>query len=928
MGISFQNPFYLLLIPLLFLFIIYFSRFRARSNSRKKSVLAVRLIVILFIILALSGINIKTDVDTTTTIFTVDLSQSASQNKEEFVAFISEAMKFAKDNDRVGVVAFGEKSEVELPITEEIENIKFETKIDKGFTNIENALKLSRVLIPDGSKKRIVLLTDGKENIGDSLNEGNLININDIQLKVYKTENPIKDEVQLKNIEIPKILYENQSFDVVLEIYSTTATKSKITLFSENNIVGEKNVKLEKGENRFVFRDKAFKSGFKSYKAVITPEKDTFTQNNSYSAFTDIKGKPYVLLIDDESKGGREFDKILRASSIGVDYVDAGEVPNDLSNLLKYKSIVMCDVSLHNLDKKFLESLQVYVRDYGGGLVVTGGENSYALGGYYKTKLEEMLPVDMEMKIKGEVPNLGLVLVIDKSGSMEGGELGTSKIEIAKEAAIKAVNSLKPKDQIGVITFDGTPQWVVKPSPDQDEDVVKGEISTIRAGGGTSIIPALNEAYNSLKDADTKLKHVILLTDGQAERYGYDEVLDRMKNAGITISTVAVGEGADTGLLETVADRGKGRYYFVDEFSTIPEIFTKETFLASKTYINNRAFIPKLASANEIVSPIMDKSIALNGYISTSPKDRGDIVLYSDRDEPILAQWQYGLGKSVAWTSDSNGKWTSDYLGTEEGIEFFKRMIQYTFYKGGSEDLFVEALTEGNIAKINVNDLKDSNKIYDTKATIITPSLEKYEIDLKATSISDYMGEFEALEKGTYVIRAEQYDKEKLVKSTSEAFTINYSQEYDIRASSNKLTELIRKSNGTFINKAKDVFTENQKNVYGYKDISDILIIISLILFVMDIALRRLNIRFKSLELAQGKVYDGVNKLKTKRNNTPSRSQKAPNKNKQFENKKSEVIDKKATEATEKENAKKVNKHKENNINTGRLLKAKNKKKR
>lgn len=928
MGISFQKPLYLILIPLLYFFTIYFSRFRARANSRKKSILAVRLIIVSLIILALSGINIKTDVDTTTTIFSVDLSQSTSQNEEEFVTFISDALEFAKDNDRVGVVAFGAKSEVEIPVTEDLDNIIFETKVEKGFTNIENALKLSRALIPDGSKKRIVLLTDGKENIGDSLNEGNLVNINDIELKVYKIENLIHDEVQLKDINIPKVLYENQSFDVVLDIYSNVSTGCKIALFSENDLVGEKRVKLEKGDNRFVFRDKALKSGFKSYRAVLTPDKDTFTQNNSYSAFTDVKGKPYVLLIDGESKGGREFDKILRASSIGVDYVDAREVPIQLSNLLKYKSIIMCDVSLHNLDKKFLESLQVYVRDYGGGLVVTGGENSYALGGYYKTKMEEILPVDMEMKIKGEVPNLGLMLVIDKSGSMEGGEVGTSKIEIAKEAAIKAVNSLKPKDQIGVITFDDTPQWVVKPSPDQNEDEVKGEISTIRAGGGTSIIPALNEAYDALKKVDTKLKHIILLTDGQAERYGYDEVLSKMQAAGITISTVAVGEGADVNLLESVAQTGKGRYYYVDEYSTIPEIFTKETFLASKTYINNRTFIPKNASINEIVSPIIEKSIVLNGYVSTSSKDRADIVLYSDRDEPILAKWQYGLGKSVAWTSDSNGKWTSDYLGTEEGIEFFKRMIQHTFYKGGSEDLFVEATTEGNTAKVNVNDLRESNKVYDTKAIIITPKLEKFEIDLKEKNIAEYVGEFEASEKGTYIIKVQQYNNQKLVKSTEEAFTINYSKEYDITSSSNKLTELVRKSKGAFINKPIEVFTRNEKSVYGYKDISDILIIISLILFILDIALRRLNIKFKSLELAKGKVNKRVNKIKSHRTELASQRKKSPSKSKDFTREDNEEKSKVNKERNTKKNNQRPDKNNENTINTSRLLQAKNKRKK
>ncbi len=926
MGISFQNPIYLFLIPVVIAFLLYFSRSRLTNSPRRKVVLGVRTILFLLIILSLSGISLKTDVDTTTTIFAVDLSQSAAQNAEEFKTFISEALEFAKKNDRVGVVAFGEKGEVEQPVVTKITDVKFETKIEKGFTNIEKALKISRALIPEDSKKRIVLFTDGRENVGDSQREGNILNINDVELKIYKKDFSIPNEVQLKGIDIPKVLYENQSFDVVLDIYSNIASKTKITLFSENNVVGEKDVKLEKGSNKFVFKDKAEGSGLKAYSAVITPEKDTYTQNNSYSAFTDIKGKPYVLLIDGESNGGRELYKILQSASIGVDYVNTKEVPTELANILKYKSIIMSDVSLHNIDKKFLESLQIYVRDYGGGLIVTGGENSYALGGYYKTKLEEILPVNMEMKIKGEVPSLGLMLVIDKSGSMDGGEVGTNKIEIAKEAAIKAVNSLKPKDQIGVVTFDDTPQWVVKPSPDQNEDELIGAIGSIRAGGGTSIIPALNEAYESLEKLDTKLKHIILLTDGQAERYGYDQILSNMKEKGITISTVAVGEGADTQLLESIANTGKGRYYFVNEYGTIPEIFTKETFLASKTYINNRTFVPKLSSINDMIYPVMENPIALNGYISTTSKDRAEIIQKSDRDEPILAIWQYGLGKSIAWTSDTNGKWTSNYLASEKGIEFFNRMVLAAFYKGGNEDLFVETSTEGNTAKIIVNDLKDADTVYDTKASIITPNLEKIDIDLATKNIGEYSGEIEVIEKGTYIIKVFQYENNNLVKSTHQAITINYSKEYDITLTSDGLSELVRKSKGAFINSPNEVFTKNEKDVHGYRDITDIIIIISLTLFIIDIALRRLNIRFKVFDGAKKKTAQIAKDIKEKPANKEVQKRHSIDEKKIIRNK--EVIEPKKEEVREKKKAMKTENESLNSLNTNRLLNAKNKRKR
>ncbi|SKC72948.1 VWA domain-containing protein [Maledivibacter halophilus] len=930
MGTSFENPHILLLIPLFILFATYFSkfRFRAGNNGRRKTILGIRIIVFILMILALSGINIKTHVDTTTTIFAVDLSKSNEENQEDLRKFISESLKYAGKDDRVGVIAFGEKSEVEIPIVDKLQSINFQTKIKREFTNIEKALKLSRSLIPENSKKRIVLLTDGRENVGDSINEGNMLNINDIDLKIFKTEGFTGNEVQLKEIVIPKTVYENQSFDVILDIYSNVITNSKITLFSENNIVGEKEVSLEKGNNKFVFKDKALNSGFRSYRAVIAPENDTFTQNNTYSTFSNVKGKPNVLLIDGESKGGREINKILEAAAIGVDYVDSKEIPNQLSNLLKYKSIIMSDVSLHNIDKKFIEALQIYVRDYGGGLVVTGGENSYALGGYYKTKLEEILPVNMEMKIKGEVPSLGLMLVIDKSGSMEGGELQTSKIEMAKEAAIKAVNSLKPKDQIGVITFDDTPQWVVKPSPDQKEDKVKGDIQTIRAGGGTSIIPALNEAYSTLKEIDTKQKHIILLTDGQAERVGYDEVVNKMKEAGITISTVAVGEGSDVSLLERIAKGGKGRYYYVDEYSSIPEIFTKETFLASKTYINNRTFIPKIASSNQIVIPMMDRPIPLSGYISTSSKDRADIILYSDKDEPILALWQYGLGRSIAWTSDSNGKWTSDYLEAEEGIDFFTRMIQSTFYEGGSEELFVETKRQGNAIQISVTNLNDDERLYDMEATIITPELEKFGIDLNITDIDKYIGEFEASEKGTYIININATHDEEVIKSTQEAFTINYSKEYDITSSSGKLNNLIKKSKGTIIIDPNEVFTKTEKNVLGYTDISEILIIISLALFIIDIALRRLNIRFKKFKTIGENIQRDVDKKAKGNTKSTIKRKKISYKSNGFKNRNIEKTSVGANERSKDKNNEKPNINNRNTINTDRLLKAKNKRKK
>lgn len=914
MAINFQNPFLLLLIPIAFGIIFYFhDGLKNMNKGRKRAILFVRSVIFILIILSLSGIHIKTYVDDITTIFAVDLSESSVENQKNFKSFIIEALKHKSKKDNVGIISFGRKSEVEIPIADNIKNIEFQTNPGKDFTNIENALKISRSIIPDDTMKRIVLLTDGEENIGSSIKESSYFKENKIDLKVLKVNKSILDEVQLSSVEIPKGLYENQSFDIKLNIWSNVATMSKINLYSGREMVGEKEVSIEKGENHFAFKDYAKGSGFKPYKVVISPNNDTIIKNNTYEAYTEIKGTPKILLIDGEGNGAREINKILENTNLEVTYIKDRQAPSSLSELLKYNTVVMCDVSLENVSSDYINSLKVFVRDYGGGLLVTGGENSFALGGYYKTPLEEILPVDMEMKVKGKVPNLGLMLVIDKSGSMTDGQYGLSKIDIAKEASIKAINSLKHKDKIGVIAFDDSVQTVVPLEFVNNEDDIKSSIGTIRSGGGTSIIPALDEAYKALKKADTKLKHIILLTDGQAERSGYDKIIEDMNKAGITISTLAVGDGADTTLLEGIAESGLGRYYFVDEFSTIPQIFTKETFLASKAYINNRTFKPQIRAFHEIVNSLGKEILEVDGYIGTSNKDRAEVILVSDQEDPILSTWQYGLGKSIAWTSDVNGKWTKNYLNTKKGIDFFKNMIEYTFPKISNNNLLVESNVVGEKGEILVKELGEFKEGYLTKASIITPSLKKIDLELKPSKPGEYEGKFHILEKGVYFIQVNQYKEDTIINIARDGIVINYSKEYDFRDRKNHLNNLINKTDGKIIENPEEVFTNYLEPVYGSKDLSRFLLIIALLLFIIDIGLRRFNVNFRK--------YDIIKEKMIKNKSKEIRKVEIPSDNINKENLKNQ---------NEKAELKEIeiNKDEEKNINIARLLKAKDKTKR
>ena len=413
-------------------------------------------------------------------------------------------------------------------------------------------------------------------------------------------------------------------------------------------MTSQKKVTRNKGTNRFAFSDKAVNGGTVTYRAEITANYDTVSQNNSLSAYSYISDKPKILILREADASGKELEKIL-GEDMRVTALKPGQAPQDLPELLKYDAFVLANVPIDSLSEAFLTNLKTAVGHQGKGLLVTGGDNSYGPGGYFKTKLEEILPVNMDIKPKEEDPDLALMLVIDKSGSMSSADYGIAKIELAREAAVRATEVLDKDDTVGVLTFDDAYKWVVTPQKLDNLQAIQDAIGTIRAGGGTQILPPLEEAFDAVQKLDTKLKHIILLTDGQAEKEGYEPVIDGLREKGITLSTVAVGHSADHALMQALAMGGKGRYYETDEFTDIPKIFAKEVFLAGRKYLNNRTFTPQLAASSDILKNI-DAVPNLDGYVATTAKDTANIVFTSDEGDPVLATWQYGLGRTGAWT--------------------------------------------------------------------------------------------------------------------------------------------------------------------------------------------------------------------------------------------------------------------------------------
>ncbi|MEA1974802.1 MAG: VWA domain-containing protein, partial [Bacillota bacterium] len=645
-----------------------------------------RIIVLLLIIASFFNISFNKSETKNSTIFLVDRSLSVNNSKVEIEDFINEKIKTKTKNDFYSVISFGENINTDISFTNIEKELIFYDNIDNTQTDIVNAINIAIAKFPQDSNKQIVLITDGNNNSGNSINE---IELDDIEIKILKLDKDMVKEVMVSDVLLPDNLSVNEQFNLEIKIESNIKTKGKLKVYNNRNLISEKIILIENGINNYVMKDKISKSGFVNYKIEVVPEIDTYISNNVFTINTEIFGNKNILIVNGESNESINMEMITSQMEVNSIMINASEVPITLSELNKYSTIILNDVSLENLNSLFINNLSIYVEKMGGGLLVTGGKNSFALGGYYKSKLEKILPVDMEMKIDGEVPDLSLLIIIDKSGSMSG-----IKLSSAKEAARLALDSLKIDDKIAIVSFDSVPTVELELVNHNEKDKVINSINGIAMGGGTSIIPALEKGYEIIKDSDTKLKHVILITDGMAEQRGYDSVLNEYSNENITITTIGIGRESDQRTLGMIAEDTDGRFYLVEDYHLITKIFSKETFLASKSYLNNEIFFPIATSNSEILRNIT-KLPSLNGYISSTIKPTATMILASENLEPILSTMRVGNGKTIAWCSDISGFWTSDFINTVEGQQVIKNALKYIF-KDLNDNFLISEETNGN----------------------------------------------------------------------------------------------------------------------------------------------------------------------------------------------------------------------------------------
>ena len=471
------------------------------------------------------------------------------------------------------------------------------------------------------------------------------------------------------------------------------AQPATVRLFVERRAGGDAASGPPVRRHRVVFEVTPTEAGFHTFRVVVEAARDTFSENDRADSNTIVKGEPRTLVLAGDDAVAAELVDALTAQQQKVDTIVPEALPTEFASLATYDSVVLVDVPRSRLTDRQMAALQVYVRDLGKGLVMIGGPDSYGAGGYQKTPLEETLPVDMGVRDRQKQPDVALIVVIDQSGSMDachcnsfdggmGGGTGVGggvrKVDIGKEAILRAAAALTERDELGVVSFNEQAHWVVKTQPLGGIADLQGTIAGLQPLGQTNIFAGLEQAVESLEDATATRRHIILLTDGWSSSGQYEAILARMKAAGITLSTVGAGGGSNP-FLEGLAQKGGGRFYDAANPASIPDIFLKETQQVSGEQIVEEPFFPILTSSSPILRGFDEGMPRLRGYNGTTAKAAAQTVLVTARDDPLLAQWQYGLGRSVAWTSDSTGRWARDWVGWDGFSRFFSQLVSWTF---------------------------------------------------------------------------------------------------------------------------------------------------------------------------------------------------------------------------------------------------------
>ena len=865
---------FLLAIPLV-LIIKAHTRIEA-ARWRRTVVFVLRIGVIVCLILAAAGLQQKSQSDILSVTFLLDVSDSISTSQQmEGISRINDVIDALNPSDEFSVILFAAQATIGLPMQPRLtapaltSEFLSDTGIDRNATDIARAMQLGLVNVPENRQNRFVLLSDGLQNINDAIKILDLVEAGGSQVFTIPLTSDWENEVWVRDLQLPTHVRAGEEIPIRAIVESTADTQIMVQLYHNNVPVSPaQSVKLEAGKqviNNFL-PQRISQTRNHEYRVDISAPSDSISENNSAYGFVRVHGRPRVLYVEGDAEHADALDTVLETNGFTVEVITPSEIPTDLAILQSYDTVMLSNVSADELSKSHMGLIETYVRDAGKGIVVIGGNRAFGMGGYHDTPLERVLPVDMTPKQRKE--SVTLMLVVDASGSMENYVGADQKIQLAIEGVRAAVRVLDEGDRVGLIGFAAKPPIKMVIPPTDVHERISREVGKLYPGGGTKMFPALERAHDVLKEIDAKQKHIILLSDGKSDG-DFIPLARRIAADKISVTTIAIGDAAAQTLMQSIAREGQGNYKYVRNVSQLPKVFANAVRQTQK-YTIQQFFQPIISDPGSTILKGIDRLPMLHGYIATSGKEHAQVYIYSHEKHPILAAWNYGLGKAAAFTSDVKPGWGVEWIEWENFGKFWGQVVNWVLppMDGGGEFDFHVSHRDGK-GQIAIDDFEVTRSVRHNEggAGGTVSNKERFDvhvalpqgggksIDLQRVTPTRYEGDFPIREPGAYHLVVREKRNGELESSRRANLVVSYPTEFaEFNANRQLLAEVSERTDGIYDPSPTQITERFGNGMAHLKPLTGVLLGASVLLFVVEMILRRLTIASGYLSELRGQL--------------------------------------------------------------------------
>lgn len=645
-----------------------------------------RLALLALILLALCGPALRIPRREGTIVVLADRSLSmpatSDASEKEAIELIQRAMS---RDDRLAVIAFGATAAIErAPQTGAFAG--FTTEIGRDASSLGEALEKALALIPPDAPGRILVLSDGRWTGQDPAAVAARAAARGIAIDYRAMQRSTANDLAIAQIDAPVNVTPGEAFMITAWVKSPVAGEVSYELRRGARLLAAGKTNVGGGLNRLTFRDLAGDPGAQGYTIRVTGGgEDPIPENNSAKVLIGVEGPRPLLLVSESRNSG--LARLLAAGGLKVEAALPAECDWSLDSLARYSGVIVENVPAEAITTRGMESIAAWINNAGAGMMMTGGRHAYGPGGYFKSPLEPLMPVSMELRLEHRKLALAIVVAMDRSGSMGvtvGG--GRTKMDLANLAAVQVLDMLSPMDEFGVVAVDSVSHIITELQPVEGLGNARRQILQVGSGGGgIFVFEALTTAAEMLLKAKSGTRHIILFADAaDAEEPGqYQDLLRQCEQAGITVSVIGLGTPADVdaGLLRDVAKRGNGQIFFTESAADLPRLFAQDTIIVARSmFLDQPTPIQFTGGMVTLTGRQFSGLDSVGGYnlCYLRPKANPAAVTLDEYQSPLVASWQAGSGRVLCYLGEADGQFAGAMASWKDAGDFFTSLSRWT----------------------------------------------------------------------------------------------------------------------------------------------------------------------------------------------------------------------------------------------------------